>query len=333
MERVLLLKTQLAEAARFAKSKNHAHNRLAVILLDNFVEIQLGGLIKQRFILDEGWYKIRKKYTAALRKKILTYHADLLQACVAEKIITPDEERVISFCHSIRNKLYHHGDEDKLLTRIALLLLHDMIHHYQVSWKSTKLSTSYSKNHVDPFLPKGFSIHNANSNDAWIYFLKHHFAFKDHRTKTSQKLLSDYLTIKLREAKEYLEYVDAEHGMHFPGTENWKFDDYLMHYSFFKVKKEEIQNIRTYSSGENARIAFAKLYQSYQKQWRKKSSNRLKTLFKQALSISKLSVAKAVEKYSSLREEVLLIHDALQDAAGVIDQVVDEQIEEMRLKS
>lgn len=50
MERVLLLKTQLVEAAKLADSSDFAKQRLAVILLDNFIEIQLSELMKKKFL-------------------------------------------------------------------------------------------------------------------------------------------------------------------------------------------------------------------------------------------------------------------------------------------
>lgn len=127
MEKTIPLKTQLAEAAVFARSYRHAHNRLAVILLDNFLELQLSGMMKQLFHLDRSWYRPYKKHTSAQRNKILRHYNELLRASVRENIISEENKRILSFCHNIRNNLYHQGDEDKLLTQVAVVLLHDVI--------------------------------------------------------------------------------------------------------------------------------------------------------------------------------------------------------------
>ena len=53
MEKTVLLKTQLNEASKFGKSKDFKNQRLSVILLDNFVEIQLRCLIDERLYDDQ----------------------------------------------------------------------------------------------------------------------------------------------------------------------------------------------------------------------------------------------------------------------------------------
>jgi len=62
MEKVVLLKTQLVEAARLGRSDDFRMQRLAVILLDNFVEIQLSSLIKEKFRWDSAFTFQEKKY-------------------------------------------------------------------------------------------------------------------------------------------------------------------------------------------------------------------------------------------------------------------------------
>lgn len=153
MEKVVLLKTQLAEAATFARSKRFGHKRLAVILLDNFIEIQLSALMQKNFLWDEGLFS-PKKYTLERKTKVLNHYDELLKVCVKEQIITSDELRLLSYCHEIRNNLYHKGEEEKVLTQAAITILYHIIIKYQPHWKSAKNFTAWTNNFEDPYNPK-----------------------------------------------------------------------------------------------------------------------------------------------------------------------------------
>lgn len=243
MEKVILLKTQLAEASRLAKTKTIAHDRLAVILLDNFVEIQLSALMKEKFIFDNPYYN-PKKYSVTQRKKILNNYGDLLRTCVAEQIIDSDEMRILTFCHSVRNNLYHKVDEERLLAKIALNILYDIITRYQVKWKSASLITSWSSDTHDPYSQGGKYSFSGNSDEDWTYFLSKHFNFINKKYKKPSKLLSDFLLNKIREAKESYKFIKYEYGDFFSGIKEPTFDDFLCEYSFRSKMKDEIDIIK-----------------------------------------------------------------------------------------
>lgn len=332
MKKLIILKTQLAEAAKFARSKRHAHKRIAVILLDNFIEIQLSAMMKNVFRVDGYWNRSIKKYTPHERKKIQKYHQELLTACVKENIISVEDKVIISFCHDIRNNLYHQGDEDTLLTKVALIFIHEIVLRYQLGWKNGQLGFILRKDDIDPYASKGTSPINANSDKEWRYFLKKYINWIDKEEKSPQQMLSEYLLNKLNESQEWFNYIESEHGNHFLSMQGWEFNDYLVHYSFYILEKEKIELLQSITNSEEKANAFKNLYKAYQKNWKPIKKPRIEILARESYRLTNLSQARCIEKYLDLRQEVLLINTTLKSAVEVIDQLVEEQIERSRLK-
>lgn len=331
MEKVILLKTQLAESAQFAKSKRFGHNRLAVILMDNFVEIQLSGLMGNKFLLDEISASKGKKYSQERRAKIFSNYDELLKASIKENIITEDEHKLLSFCHGVRNNLYHKGDEEKLLIRIATIILQQIIVKYQPFWKSAKNVTSWSKKTNDPYnsREKSFS-HSWNTENDWKSFLNKHFNCIDKRTKTASALISEYLVQKTKETKGNMRFIKDEFHIFFQQTKDWNFNDFLIHYSFYNVKHEEIERIKENPNKAEINIQINRLFLLYKQNWRYKRKDRLAVLEKSFKQFTKLPVEKAIEKFMTYKEEVKMIHESFKKAARDLDQIIDEAIDRAR---
>ncbi len=66
------------------------------------------------------------------------------------------------------------------------------------------------------------------------------------------------------------------------------------------------------------------------KNWREKKFSRIKAIEEKAKSISKLKIAKALEVYISLRDEINLIHSAITKATGDLDFEIDMAIHRNR---
>jgi hypothetical protein len=324
MEKVILLKTQLAEAAEFAKSNRFAHKRLAVILLDNFIEIQLNSLMKQKF--EWNVYLQGNLYSTDRKFKIQNRFDELIKACLEEEIITPNEKMLLSFCHKIRNNLYHKGNEEKLLTQVAIIILSNIINEHQNKWKNARMLTSYRRDTIDPYQIGDTPNSSGNSEENWKKFLQKYFVIIDNTDRTSSELISDFLIEKIKDAKEYYEFIQSEFDVFFPNTKDWTFNDFVLHYSFEITKESQLEKI-----GENPNLTEQKnkiinLQKEYLTKWKIKKVERLDILEKSFENIKNKSIEKSIEKFITYRDETYLYYDSLLKAAQILDDAIENSI-------
>lgn len=312
MEKVILLKTQLEEAARFGKRKDFRYQRLAVIFLDNFVEIQLNSLTKQKFLFDTELSKYKeKKYVEKYRRRVLTYYDELLKFSVNENIINEEQRYLLSFCHNVRNNLYHSIQEEKLFVRISLKILKDFITEKQPKWKNTSIFTSYTQSTEDPYKFKNLST---NSEDDWRYFLKKKFNFIDERTSKPSNLLRKFVFEKMSNAKENYKLLKNEFADYFPYAENWGFNEFIYYYYFKSLHLEKLKEIGEIEDLKERNETRRLLEENYKSTWKQKRFSRIKAIENKAKSMSKLNIFKSLEIFISLRDEINLISLGLENA-------------------
>ncbi len=138
METVNQILVTLKEADRYARSQNPHHHRLAVVLLDNILELQIRRKSEKTFAWDRTtWYSGVRQYDRKRRHKVSRDHGELLALAVAESIITDEELKLLAFAHRIRNRTYHDGEsEDKVDLRIGLVLLYRFVRRRFPEWKN-----------------------------------------------------------------------------------------------------------------------------------------------------------------------------------------------------
>lgn len=332
MDKAILLKTQLYEAAKFAKSSDFRYNRLAVILLDNFIEIQLRSKIIQEFHLDGTFRLPEKKYKQTDRQKILKNHSELLKTCVKENVITDEEKYLLTFCHDVRNNLYHKINEEKLLVTVALHILHDVIRVNQPEWKSASTFIfDYSMN-KDPFKSRpieasGFPYH-FNSTEDWIYFLDTYFNFIDKRKSTASMLLCRDVILKIKKTRELFKFVNEEYSIYYPHTENWDFNDFVFHYAFLINNRDELEKIKELPTDQESKDKRRLLFLDFKSTWRVIKKDRLISLVKKAHEISKLSIYDCLIRYASIRDEVNLIFNSFSMAVNDLDEAIQCAVDE-----
>ncbi|TCC91917.1 hypothetical protein EZ428_09215 [Pedobacter frigiditerrae] len=330
MDKVIQLKTQLAEAAKLGLSNNFGHQRLSVILLDNFVEIQLAALMENVFMYDSGWYNSPKKYSYGLRKKIKFQHADLLKACKNEDIINEEERKQLEFCHEIRNNLYHVGKEDHLLTNIALLILFKIISTRQPTWKSARNVMVMSGDLIDPYVSKskqeGFM--SSNSQSEWENFLAVHFNFLEENHKTVPSLIYEHLMGKLDKSQDFLSFLKEEHPNFNKSSENWELNEYMLEYSFFSMKSKALSEIE---DRQERNEKYRQQYTNHKKNWKFIKANRIETLENSIRALQGKTAHRALEIYISKKSEIYLIFDTLSDAVSDLESQIDGAIEDMKL--
>jgi hypothetical protein len=128
----------LCEADHFARSQNPHHHRLAIVLLDNIIELQLRRKSETIFACDDAtWFLGVRKHDRKQRKNVSRNHADLLVLAVCESWISEDESKLLAFAHRIRNRAYHEGDsEDPVDLRIGITLLYRLIRRHFPIWRN-----------------------------------------------------------------------------------------------------------------------------------------------------------------------------------------------------
>jgi len=331
MERVVLLKTQLAEAAKLAASNNFANQRLAVILLDNFAEIQLLELMKSKFDYDEFIQGNPKRYNQTIKKKIFFHHGELLKACFQEKIITLEEIDLFAFCHDVRNNLYHKAKEEHSLTSVALKLLHDLIWKYQPEWRSGR---SYMTGRMEDPYAEGkdhSSKLSVNSKQDWDFFLSRHFNFIEKGSLSVSELISEHLLEKIQKSIELYEFLLEEYSTYSPGSEDWQLNDFLRLYSFFKINDYKLKGLKETVTIKEYNVRIKEMSLIHRKEWVFVRPDRLTTLEQNIRKLASLPAHKALDKYNkSFKTEVYLIYESLADAAGDLEAEIDAAIDQMR---
>lgn len=321
MEKVILLKTQLVEAARFGKSKDFRYQRLAVIFLDNFVEIQLNSIAKQKFLFDTELAKYQeKKYLEKYRKKVLTYYDELLKFSFNEKIIDDQEKYLLSFCHDVRNNLYHSIKEEELFVTISLKILHDFITNKQPIWKSASLFTSYTIKTQDPFKIKNIS---SNSKEDWVHFLEKKFNFVDKKTLGPASLVGKFILDKMAIAREDYKFLKNEYSDYFPFAKDWEFNEYIYYYYFKSLYAEKLKDLDEIKDVIEREEMRRQLEENYKSTWKKKRFSRIEALENKARSMSSSNIYKSLEIYISLRDEINLICLGLKNAAEDLNYQIE----------
>ena len=332
MEKTVLLKTQLNEASKFGKSKDFKNQRLSVILLDNFVEIQLRCLIDERLYDDQlNSHLSEKKYKQKRKIKIIKYYGELLEACVDESIISEDEKKLLLFCHDVRNNLYHKIQEEKLLVKVSLIILHKIINEKQPDWGNGLGVTLCKGKKFDPFVNKKGKESpwfNSNTNEEWEYFFKNYFNFIDKRQKSIQKLLIENIKNKIKKTRKNFKFVNKEYSIMFPYAKKWKFNEFCLYFSFKNRNNDKIEE--TKEDNINGEKLYKKLFDDYKRNWRKIDNNRLKIIEKQANELAKLSIIESLEKYKSVAREMNMIYDAFNSASSVLDREIQMEIDRAR---
>lgn len=326
MRKCVLLKIQLAEAAKYAAKDEIPYKRLAVIMLDNFIELQLSSLLKlgdfRGYIPNK---QERMKYAAETRQGLQSYDK-LIALSKKRGIIEEDERYMLDFCHTVRNNLYHHAKEEKLLMDVALRMLHDTIIKRQPTWKNASMGTAFMTGDEDPFFEKrrsGPYFMDYNSEKEWTEFLKKHFTFIDKKAPTIDVLLSQNILEKTATIRDYYKFLDGEYSIFYPYANDWGFNEFVMNYSFPKIYARELESINRIEDKEERENAKVDLHAEHIRRWKRKDMRRITGIEKQAKGMKDLSDYHALQRFRSLQPDLLLIYYSLENAVSDLDGAIN----------
>jgi len=140
---------QLHEANRYASAENPHFRRLAVVLLDNTIELQLRRKAEFLFFSDfTNWITGVRKYDARVRRDVFRYYPRLTNLALSEGWITEDDVRLLNYSHRVRNCFYHEGGYDSLDAEMAIRFLYRFIKSHVPQWRSSGLTMLSSR---DPY--------------------------------------------------------------------------------------------------------------------------------------------------------------------------------------
>lgn len=321
MDNILKLKTQLEEAARFANSSVLGHDRMSVILMDNFVELQLSRQMFFKFRTEFLNNYKNLKYPLDKRQEILFNYDKLLKVCHQEALITAHERNMLAFCHDIRNRLYHRGDDDSLLIKIALHILHDIIVLHQPEWcgGTDIIRVPIDVDFEHPFSKMrrkelGSQAYEIGSREDWYDFVKHNFdVLKEDQSPSN--LLAEFLQTGIERLKSAMNFALIDEKKKRKKRKKNGFDDLLLRYSFKIKYRDELQRILEMQDKKKATILHKKLFKQYKESYKPLSIARIKSLETMTEKLPKLSSGDALERYLSIRTDYLLIHDSFVLAA------------------
>jgi hypothetical protein len=199
METVNQIILTLKEADALACAQNPHHQRLAIVLLDNIVELQLRRKSEEAFASDRTtWNSGVRKLSLKRRKSVSRYHAELLMLAVDKSWITEDDSRLLAYAHRIRNRIYHEGSpEDSTDLVLGLTLLYRFIRHHFPIWRSGEMieisseppvAIDDAKNDASGRSPLLFAIEDVDHGDAFA--LSRRFQSGEHWSRILHQCLS-----------------------------------------------------------------------------------------------------------------------------------------------
>lgn len=137
MYQVNLFLIQLEQANKLAHSDWPQERRIALILLDNLIELSIRRNVEYIFMYDGGSWEEKRTFSSRERDKVLGYYPDMLSFAVKNELITPEEKILFQFIHSIRNKSYHSPYEsDETIVKIGTLIACQIIRENPKKWIS-----------------------------------------------------------------------------------------------------------------------------------------------------------------------------------------------------
>jgi len=311
---------QLEEVANQIDKHTPTGARLALLLLDNLIELLAFKKVQYIFALDSMYQRPGKspKYSPNKRKKVRDYFKDKVNFLVSEtKDINHDEGEVLKVGHKFRNEAYHNGVlRETIIESVTSVYFETVCRLLPRLWGG---SYSYSREgEVGTFLNKfgiqGSLISTETMEKICNNLLTGRFCSTDN---LSENLSNDLIT-RIDELVEALEHLQADarpdltpddflkevqFSQTFPGE--LKFPD--THEGFLEAHRTREE----YLSNFNPEITLAVI-----ERWRQQAAN-----IKSATTPGLI-----MRKFSDIDRHFLKIEELIYEAAAEFEHYIDSQI-------
>ncbi len=133
---------QLNKAVGCANSIYPQEKGIAVILLDNLIELELYKIAKNTLLWDEASIDGGRAIDKVTRDNIVGgkgKYDRLIKFSKDNALLTESEMEILKFGHELRNVIYHQGEDDELKIEIGLLIYYGIIKVKMKKWADSRM--------------------------------------------------------------------------------------------------------------------------------------------------------------------------------------------------
>lgn len=356
---------QLAEADRFASAANPHCRRLAVVLLDNIVELQLRRKSEMEFMFDKTtWYSGPRKHNRQTRRAVFRYHPELI--AFAERLGWLDltDARLLSYAHRIRNEFYHEGGFDTLDSELAVRLLYALIKRRFPEWRTARGLLFISPN---PPVPIDNAATDASGNaplltrrqatsddiisqsaDYWQRAIEDVLRYSS--DDNIQQLIHDRIDAYLDDVERSMEFIQHDSkGINFYDVISHRMTILTPAFSKAVIDAESTQSynyaLNVYAAvlpeedrlldigdPRERAVACHELFSQHKIQWKFMPKERVRRYRRQAARVLEMDEAGGIEMFLQMESNLSVKRKAIKELASDLDGYIMDQIDRARGK-
>lgn len=310
---------QLEDVARQLGKRTSTSARIALLLLDNVVELLMYKKIRLEFAYDSEykWWIIPPKYSMKKRKAINEHFNEKVNFLMTEtKDINEDEGAVIKSGHFLRNEAYHHGVlRESIIRQITMAYFEVAFRLLPRLW--IRVYSYSSDADVESFLRR-FGIQESMITAENLSKICDHILIGNTcPTAELCGVLSEYLVERIQEAVDRLNYL-ASNSMRKETA-----DDVLKRMQFVQMPAEfdfpkTDEGFQMFVKTQN------ELWPTYKPGITLRRFERWK---ERALSLKKEKMpGSALKKFLNLDNEFLPIERQIEDSVFQYEEMIDAMI-------
>ncbi len=342
LNRILI---QTDEAVKYANSGFMNKKMLAIILLDNLIEIQLLKKVEDVFWGDETtWYSGTRVFSQKERKEATHYIEGMLKFLKKYNFISEQEFSLLTFSHNIRNGVYHKAESEDYLLDIAITIYLSFVDDKIRKWKGSNIFVMFTKGRDYKQIDFGQGI---DENTAYLTFNSEkyfeaalNYILANHQPcgRLIQELIAENLESQINEIQDRIIYIQDRKKSYnlynmfrryFYMTDIFEYkidknikpkniDSILAIINFIKLRKEELDDTEDIKKRKKK---FKNLYENFKKGKKGKYGHwvDLKKYMKTVKEIKKDDKAKAIQRGLQLQNNILHLYEDVRELGYLLE--------------
>lgn len=324
---------QLDRAAKELHEKNAVNSRLALILIDNVVELVCHRRCKDLIDCDGGssWAD-NPRYPHRQRRRVLGRFFDQkISFLRGEQLLAEEEREFILIAHEHRNKAYHIGLRDDSIIWSLAWHYHklgcDLFGRLQPRWMGSTSS--------DPYTARvKFHLRNIGSRGALALFpdfQKLAESLSGVRPPTDRSLgvvLSEALLDELEELESQVEFLVTDNPT------KMKKPEIVRHVQWYADLQAELDKTELFPSDQSYQKEVRRIRKLMDSTWKPKYEHLpIDSWRRRARELAREdSFLKALKKFESVRTDKNYLVEVIGEAASELDAHIQMEIDQARGK-